>query len=106
MDNYHQLRKEQAEIKDEYMKGVKKRMFYAKAYPNELNGALLESEAIYERGKQQEFKKMITAHNEEVERQYAESVKKGVADEEREKQEKAVEALQKKQQLKETYLNA
>ncbi|KAI4456353.1 coiled-coil domain-containing protein [Holotrichia oblita] len=68
------------------------------------SSALLESEAIYERQKQIEFKEKLKEHDREEERQWAEKVKQAAEDEKRENLEKAQEEFRKKQKFKEMNL--
>ena len=79
-------------------------MYYGKAFPRQLNGALLEADAIYEREKQIEFKKILLEHEKEVEKTYSKYVKKEVEEEVRERQEQHEKEIQKKEQLKRIYL--
>lgn len=88
-------------MKQAYIEKVKKSMYYSRAFPKMLNGALLESEAIYERQKQIEFKEKLKEHDREEEREWAEKIKQAAADEERENLEKAQEEFRKKQKFKE-----
>ncbi|KAI4456447.1 coiled-coil domain-containing protein [Holotrichia oblita] len=101
---YMEMTKEQENIKQAYIEKVKKSMYYSRAFPRMLNGALLESEAIYERQKQIEFKEKLKEHDREEERQWAEKVKQAAEDEKRENLEKAQEEFRKKQKFKEMNL--
>lgn len=96
---YLELTKEQEEIKRAFIEKVNNEMYYSKAYPKMLNGALMESEAIYERQKQMEFKEMIKKHDREEDMKYAEKIKQAAEDEKRENEEKRLEQFKKMREL-------
>lgn len=104
LKKYLVLRKEQDEMKEAFMEKVQRTMYFGKAYPKKLNGAMLEAEAIFERGKQLEFKNMIKKHEKEEEMKYANVLKENAEDEIREKEEEKVVAWKTKQELKKIYL--
>lgn len=96
-----ELTKEQEDLRQAYIEKVKRSMYYSKAFPKMLNGALLESEAIHERQKQIEFKEKLKQHELEEEMKWAEQVKRAAEDEKLENLERARHDLKKKEEFKE-----
>ncbi|GJQ80108.1 hypothetical protein Trydic_g19390 [Trypoxylus dichotomus] len=103
---YMEITKEQEDMKQAYIEKVKRSMYYSKAYPKRLNGALLESEAIYEREKQLQFKEVMKEHERQEEQKWADLVRQGAEDEEREKLEKWQEDQRIREGLKEANLKS
>ncbi|XP_022911235.2 cilia- and flagella- associated protein 210 [Onthophagus taurus] len=104
MENFYVLRQEQADIKEAFMEKVKRTMFYSKSYPKSINGALMFSETLYERGKQIEFKKIINQHYVDEEKKEAEKIRQAAIEEKQENEEKEAAIRKKNEGFCKTYL--
>ncbi|CAG9767453.1 unnamed protein product [Ceutorhynchus assimilis] len=92
---FFQLRKEQEEIRKAYMEKVKKQIYMTTGHARDLTSALLTSEVLFERQKQQEFQEKIKIHEIEEEKIYAETQKKLAEEEAVAKEEKKQKILEK-----------
>ncbi|XP_025837386.1 vicilin-like seed storage protein At2g18540 [Agrilus planipennis] len=104
MQRFLMLRKEQEEIRQQYIKDKRKELYVMHGPPKELNSALILSEVIYEREKQKEMKDFLEQHRIEEEAKYAAKVKQGAIDEAREKQEEKEKEKLKKLETRRIYL--
>lgn len=92
-------------MRDEFMANSRKASYMEKEYPKRLNGALLCAHVLKEREKQLELADAIKKHQMEEEELYAESVRKGVIEEQQEKQQEEQRAHERKRELRKVYLN-
>lgn len=103
---YLMLRKEQEEIRDKFIAKAKEALYTTNnEYAKRLNGAVVCAHVLKEREKQLELAEAIKKHQMEEEALYAEKVKRGVIEEQVEKQQQEEIANQKKKELRKFYLN-
>ncbi|ERL84306.1 hypothetical protein D910_07503 [Dendroctonus ponderosae] len=67
-----ELRKEQEEIREKYMEKVKKQIFMTTGHARDLTSALVTSEILFERQKQQEFMEKLKQHEKDENQKYLE----------------------------------
>lgn len=104
LEKYTVLRKEQEEMRKNFLSDAKKRMSIEKQNPRNLTNAFVFSHVLKEREKQVEFNKAVKEKYRQQDEEYAEKVKMAALEEEMEKQAKRQSDAIKKQKLKEIYL--
>lgn len=101
MQQFFEMRKDQEKVMEKYVEDMRKVMFRGKGYPKELDGALLFSEALYEREKQKEFSGIIRQKQIEQEKEHANKVKRDAEEEKKEKAELEEKLQRKKKEYRE-----
>lgn len=104
LEKYTVLRKEQEEMRKNFMADIKKKMFIEKQNPRNLANAFVFSHVLKERDKQVELNKVIKEKYRQQEDEYAEKVKMAALEEEMEKEAKRRSDAIKKQKFRETFL--
>lgn len=104
LEKFMVLRKEQEEMRKNFMADIKKRMIAEKQNPRNLTNAYVFSHILKEREKQVELNKVIKEKYRQQEDEYAEKIKMAALEEEMEKEAKRQSDAIKKQKLRATFL--
>lgn len=98
MQKYFEIRKEQEQMRAEYIDKVNKHIFRSTGYAKELTSAFIESEMLYEREKQKEFGQFLKKHNDDQEAKHAEKIKENARKEVEEKKEQQRKIIEKERE--------
>lgn len=101
---YKETTKHYEEERRKYIEAKRKSIYMKKSYPNQLNSALLYSEAQYENQQQIELNKKIKVHEQEVKNAFDEQVREAAQADVKEKEEYKNKVRQTQKEMAETLL--
>ncbi|XP_970201.3 trichohyalin [Tribolium castaneum] len=96
---FYKMRAEQEVVRKEYVEKVKREVFRSTGYPKELTSALILSETLYEREKQQEFNEMIKQHEDEVRKEFHAQIVARDAQERKEDEEEKLKRFEERKKI-------